>query len=249
MKKKWHPLVYQSIIVSFNIFLMIILVWMITIFATKSLNFYMFEFIKNDTTNVTGYTIDELRLIAQQIIDYLFYRVETMQIQIGGQDVFSNQALFHMADVRTLYRGGSLIGWIVLALEIGLATILITHYQFIKNDLLKISLSTLGIIFAILVAIGLLAMLDFDQSFEMFHHIIFPDPVKFKDAFFGTQSNYSEAPGINNLMLVLILSEGLFMDVGLLIVGGTMSGLVLWIVAILGIRTADFKRKRGHQYA
>lgn len=245
MTKQWKTSIYKTIIACFNVFLVIIFIWMITILATKSLNFYLFEFIKNDTAQETGYNMDELRQIAQHIIDYLFYRVESLQINIGGQDVFSNQALYHMADVRSLYTGGSTIGWVILGIEVILLVILITHYRYLKEYLLKVSLSTLGIFFAVLIGIALVALIDFDKTFDIFHHIIFPDPVKFRDAFFGPISNYPEAPGINNLMLVTILSEGLFMDVGLLIIGGTISGLLLWIITILIVRIVDFKRNRG----
>lgn len=246
MKQLKRPL-YQLIIVSFNILLVVVVVWAITLLITQSPSFYAMEFIKNNTPNVTGYTMDELKIISEHIIDYLFGHLDTMQVVFEDGNVFSNQALNHMRDVRTLYNGGSIIGWIALAIEIGLGTLIVLHYQYLRHDLLKTSVITIAVLFGILAIVGILSALDFDRAFEVFHHIIFPDPIKFRDAFFSYESYYPEDPGVNNLMLVMILSEQLFMDVGLLLLMGTISALIIWIIIILLSRIIDYK-KRGKTY-
>jgi hypothetical protein len=105
--------------------------------SPKVLRFMRWNLLKNNTPDETGYTMEELKIISEHIIDYLFGRLDTMQVAFEDGNVFSNQALNHMRDVRTLYNGGSIIGWIALAIEIGLGTLIVLHYQYLKHDLLK----------------------------------------------------------------------------------------------------------------
>lgn len=228
---------FEKVLISlFTLFLIIVTVWLTVVPITKSKSFYMNEYKKNDTVEVTGYTVDELGTITDQIIAFLFNKSETMQVEIGGKIVFSNQALYHMRDVRTLYNGGQFIAWIILILWIGIGVYLGLNFTRLKGHLLKYSAIVLGIVFVILLIVGIIAIIDFDYAFEMFHHIIFPDEQKFKDAFFGYQSNYDELPGVDNLMLVKILSIGLFMDVGIIIGVSVFSVLVIWFIISIILR-------------
>ena len=182
--------------------------------------------------------MDELSIITDKMIDFLFNKTDDMQVLINNEVVFSNQALFHMRDVRTLFTGGIIIAWVVLGLFLMIGTYLVVHFKRLRAYLLRYSLIVIVIIFLILLVVGIIAIVDFDYAFELFHRFIFPNEQKFNDAFFGAVSNYQEAPGVDNLMLVKILSIGLLMDVGIII------GIVLFIVLLVWFTTCIFLRKK-----
>ena len=235
MKIKWYEKVMIGL---FTFFLIIITIWLTVVPITKSKAFYMFEYKKNDTVNETGYTTNELSIITDKMIAFLFNKTDDMQVLINDEIVFSNQALYHMRDVRTLYTGGQIIGWIVLVFWLAIGVYLVMHFKRLRPHLLKYSLIVLLIIFVVLLIAGIFAMVDFNTAFDVFHRIIFPDAQKYDDAFFGPVSNYDELPGVDNLMLIKILSIGLFMDVGLII------GVVLFIVLIAWFITCIVLRKK-----
>lgn len=242
MKKEMPKTIYIIVIIIFNIFLLLALIAISTLLITQSTSFYMFEYNKNNTLVKSGYNLEQLRVITKTVIEYLFNKVDSMQVVINDIDVFSVQALKHMADVKTLYQGGIIIGVIALVITCILAAYIFLHYKYLKKYLLKTTLITFGVIIGILIIVVGLSALNFDLAFEVFHKIIFPDSQKFDDAFFSSYSNYPEKPGVNNLMLVTILSQGLFMDAGLLIVASTVVCLIVWLIIILILRKKDKTR-------
>lgn len=234
--------IYDKILIGlFTFFLIIITVWLTVVPITKSKTFYMRQYEKNDTVDETGYTTEELSVITDQIIAYLFNKADSMQVEIDGKIVFSNQALFHMRDVRTLYTGGQIIAWIILVLWIGIGVYLGLNFKRLRSHFLKYSLVVLAIVFTVLLVVGIIAIIDFDYAFEMFHKIIFPNEQKFNDAFFSPVSNYDELPGVDNMMLVKILSIELFMDVGIIIGISVFIVLLIWFIICFILRKKDKK--------
>ena len=84
---------------------------------------------------------------------------------------------------------------------------------------------------------GIFMIINFDWTFVQFHHILFPKPESFRDAFFGTVSYYEEEPYINNLLLIEVLSIEVFMDAAWIILSITLLTLALWL-------SVSFKKKR-----
>jgi integral membrane protein (TIGR01906 family) len=231
----------KVLIVFFTFFLIVIAIWLTVIPLTKSKSFYISEYEKHDTYNNTGYSKEELGLITDKIIDFLFGRTEDMQVEINDEIVFSNQALIHMRDVRDLFTLGQVLGWIVLGLWIMIGIYLYCNFHRIKKSLLKYSIRTIIFLGCLLVIIGIIIVIDFDFAFKAFHKIIFPNPTKFNDAFFGTISNYEEVAGVNNKMLITILSEGLFMDVAIYIGLGVVIILGIWFTGLIFINKSSKK--------
>ena len=207
----------RIIIILTNILLLISAVWAVTIPVTSTKSFYLYEFQKNNTVEETGYTQAELDNIADTIIRFLMDKTDDMQVVIDDIPVFSNQAIYHMQDVKDLYVNGNKIGIISLILFVFSFIYIILNYKRIKTILFQHSLFTVATILLICLVFASYAVLDFDRAFTFFHHVIFPNEQKFNDAFFSYTSNYPELPGVNNLMLTTILDIRLFMDAGIII--------------------------------
>ncbi len=207
----------KIIIIFTNLFLLIVAIWAITIPITSSKAFYLYEFEKNNTIEESGYDQNELYDIADTIIRFLSDKTDDMQIVINNLPVFSNQAIYHMQDVKDLYVNGNKIAIICLVLLFLSILYIILNYRRLKHILFKYSIVTIAIILLVCFVFAFYAFIDFDSAFTFFHRVIFPNEQKFNDAFFGYVSNYSELPGVNNLMLITILDIKLFMDAGIII--------------------------------
>lgn len=239
---------YEKLIISLlTIFIIVITLWITIIPITKSKSFYMKQYKLHNTSEVTGYNEEELSIITDKIIAYLFEETDDMQVQINGMDVFSNQALYHMRDVRDLYIKGQRLAWLILGLFILASIYIFFHFNRLKKYLLRYSIVSICVIFIIILIFASLALIDFNYAFELFHHIIFPSESKYNDAFFGTISNYPEKEGVNNRMLILILSNGLFMNVGLILLEVVVVVLVIWFGSLIIINKLNKKNKIGEK--
>ncbi len=222
----------KLIIIFTNLFLLIVAIWTITVPITLSKSFYLYEFEKNNTVEESGYSQTELDNIADTIIRFLADKTNDMQVIIDDTPVFSNQAIYHMQDVKDLYVNGSKIALICLFLLFLSILYIILNYHSLKHLIFKYSAFTIAIILLICFAFAIYAFVDFDSAFTFFHRVIFPDEQKFNDAFFSYVSNYPELPGVNNLMLTTILDVKLFMDAGIIISCFVVFIELLWLVIL-----------------
>ena len=69
----------------------------------------MKQYIKNGVNQHLPYTLEELKQITESITNYMFRGASSMQIEISGKNVFSDQAILHMADVKVLFVGGMIM--------------------------------------------------------------------------------------------------------------------------------------------
>jgi len=67
--------------------------------------------------NETDYNMEQLDLIAKQFAKYFSFRTNSLQVEIDGMGIFSNQAIIHMKDVRDVV----FIALMLLVILIGLA--------------------------------------------------------------------------------------------------------------------------------
>lgn len=248
MLQKTLKILDRIAIILFNLGLLVIAIWITVIPIARSKSFYLFEYEKNDTVAITGYTMEQLEIITDRIIDYLFDEVDDMQVMFGDEVVFSNQALIHMADVKDLFIHGQQLAWIVFILWIMIGVFLGLRFSKIRMILFKYSFIAILMIVGIVGMIGIFALIDFDQMFTLFHHIIFPDPIQFRDAFFGAVSNYPEAPGVSNLMLIMILSIELFMDIAAIIIASVIVIFVVWMILNYTISIRYIKKLKEMEY-
>ena len=222
----------KIMIIFTNLLLLVVAIWAVTVPVTSSKAFYLYEFEKNNTVEASGYTQAELDNITDVIIRFLMDKNDDMQVVINNIPVFSNQAIYHMQDVKDLYVAGKTVAILCLVLLILSILYIVFYYKRLKNILFQYSVITIAIILFVCLAFAIYAFLDFDSAFTFFHRIIFPDEQKFNDAFFGYVSNYSELPGVSNLMLTTILDERLFMDAGIIIGCFVVFVEVLWFTLL-----------------
>jgi integral membrane protein (TIGR01906 family) len=237
----------RFVIILFSISILLVSIWAVIIPITKSIDFFEYEFNKNNTSENTGwyvyedntyysYTNEELTYIMDTVIDYLMDEKDDMQVVINGKNVFSNQALIHMKDVKVLYTGGNRLGLMFYIITIICMIYMAFNFDRMKSLLFKYTMLTLAGILIILGAIGIFALVDFDKVFVLFHKIAFPTEQKFNDAFFSNISNYEELYYINNLTLTNILSIEVFMDAVILIFIGMFTTLTTWITFTVFVR-------------
>ncbi len=239
--------IINKLIVPFmTICILLISIWTVTYVITTSKWYYTWQFEKNDTcekltwTTKDGETIsydeDELAYIGDHIVDYMADLNDDLQVIIDGKKVFSNQAINHMREVKIIYHRLEVIAifcFIMLFLCLG-------YYNKNKEQIdlyfFKGTLYTYLVIAGLLVIVGIFMLVNFDWTFVQFHHVLFPKPESFRDAFFGTVSYYEEEPYINNLLLIEILSIEVFMDAAWIILISTLLTLALWL-------SVSFKKK------
>lgn len=211
---------YISIIIfSFGFILTSAFISIIPIASDNS--YYMQQYIKNGVNNNLPYSLEQLEEITKSITNYLFHGAESMQIAFDGKNVFSSQAISHMADVKVLFVDGSIIGYICIALSIISLIYIIYRVKHIKKIFRKINYITYGVFLLLIVAIGIYAAVDFDDAFVNFHHLIFPDPEKFNNAFFPW-----------NDTLINILTIDFFFDIFFAIIIRVVAIFIVYFIII-----------------
>lgn len=146
--------------------------------------YYMKQFIKNGVGENLNYTIEELEAITESITNYLFRGAESMQIQINDKNVFSDQAILHMADVKDLFNLLTIAGIISITLILFLCIYFYIRRKEIKKNFRLITYLTFLFFLLLVIAAAIYALVDFNEAWTNFHHLIFPDPEKFNNAFF-----------------------------------------------------------------
>lgn len=165
-------------------------------------SYYMIQFEKNGVGDNLHYSLDQLRIITNAITSYMFHCAKSMQVSFDNKEVFSPQAISHMADVKVLFVGGMILGYICLFICI-ISLIYIFYRRKQIKKIFKIIVYVIFSLFvAFIIACGIYVLIDFDSAFILFHKIIFPDPVKFNNAFFP-----------NDDTLINILTIDFFFDI------------------------------------
>ncbi len=130
-------------------------------------SFYLEQFEKNKTEEVTGKSIEDLEIIAQSLIDYLKGK--------GGEELlkphFNEKEVLHMIDVQGLFDLARNIKYTSMTIAI-----IIMIYIAIKvNKVILGKVLFLGLFsnHILLIFIGLLVASDFTKYWTIFHHIFF----------------------------------------------------------------------------
>ncbi|MBS7262776.1 MAG: DUF1461 domain-containing protein [Eubacteriales bacterium] len=191
------------------------------------------------------YTAEELDAVTGSLIRYLLYGGKTLQVTVerDGEvyEVFSEQALRHMADVKKLYAGG-----VAVLTGTAIALVLCAGYfvwrrKHITRKWFRTTLIVYAAVLGLLSLIVLFVLIDWNDAFVLFHRLIFPSEAQFRDAFFAVKSNYPEKYYIDNQFLVKMLDPGLFRDAGLLVAGA--EALVLTTYTLIARRFSRRKER------
>ena len=220
MKKFLKVFDYVCVIL-FSIFFILSCAFISIVPIASDNSYYMQQYKTNGVGPYLTYTLDELELITKSITNYLFKGAASMQIQIDGSNVFSNQAILHMSDVKDLFVGGSILGIISIIITLICLTYIIFRCKSIKHIFRKINYLTFLSFLLIVIAICVYALVDFDSAFVNFHHVIFPDPEKFKNAFFP-----------NDDTLINILTLEFFFDIFFAIIIRLVSLFIIYFIIV-----------------
>ena len=76
--------------------------------------------------------MEELSEITDIMLDYLKDKRDSMQHEINGKEVYSEQAIIHMEDVKVLFVGARRLAWFVLALFIASIIYIVYYFKELK---------------------------------------------------------------------------------------------------------------------
>lgn len=150
--------------------------------CVNNINTYEYSFSQYDVSQVTGINETQLSTVAERLIDYFNFRVETPQVKVvqNGEEIElfqendRNCELTHLGDVRSLFRLDYLVQWVTLAYIVIYALFFVLWRKGRWQHVLR------GITRGCVLTIALLAILGiasifapFEQAFIQFHYLVF----------------------------------------------------------------------------
>ena len=175
-------------------------------------SFYKNEYKKLNVAEYIGISEEDLNKTTDVLLGYIKGENKTLDIEcrINGitRSVFNDREKAHMLDVKNLYDGAiivrhvSFVIFVLSFIYIGRSKELFIGYKY--------SLSLVGLIIAFLL---LFCLMDFEGFWLAFHHLFFP----FNDLYI-LDPRYD--------ILVMMVPEGFFFDLCVLIVASTSVMLV-----------------------
>jgi integral membrane protein (TIGR01906 family) len=147
-------------------------------FLANEVRFYERGFDKYDVEEDTGLERSELDRSAREIIDYFNNDAERLDIQVmqDGELVplFSEKEVLHMVDVKDLFQ------WLFLTQEITLAfvaaytvAVFVWAREASLRLLAKQVLVGLGVLLGVVLAVGVFAVIGFEDLWRQFHLLSF----------------------------------------------------------------------------
>ena len=200
---------------------LVLLISAVEIAAYGDWGFYEKEYEKHNVITDKGLMnieMDDLMNVTKQMMSYLRGDRDDLVIyaEIDGQvqEYFDDRDKSHMVDVRDLFVGAIQVRRLAIIMGIAIMAnlCLLLKLDAVKKLLFKAFLWTAGYLSAIIVAIGIWAMIDFTGVFYKFHALFF--------------SNYEWILDMNVSRLVNMVPEGFFVDIAIRIV-------VIFIILIL----------------
>lgn len=170
------------------------------------LRLYEYGFNKYEISEATGLDDQQLRTVAQRLIDYFDLRTDTPQVEVNKNglafDIFNERELIHLGDVRSLIQRdywvqrGALLLMVICALALFFG--LKNGWRMLVRGLFWGSTITLGL----MILLAVWAFFGFEQFFIMFHLVSFSNQYWMLDP----ATDY----------LIRLFPEGFFYDAALL---------------------------------
>lgn len=192
---------------------------------------YEREYEKYDVLSELDMTMDDAMHVTHEMMDYLRGDRETLSVvtDVDGkrQDFFNQQDRFHMSEVRGLFLGGMAIragACVSMVVCIILLLLMKADVRRILPSSYLIALAAVGLSLAVA---GVMALVDFNAVFVMFHHLFFDNDLWI----FDPAEDY----------MIRMLPEGLFADMAARI--GVIFAAGLVILLILSIAARRFSKR------
>ena len=146
--------------------------------AFNSPGLYHGGFERYDIARVTGITDEDLKQVAADIRGYFNSRQEPLEVraQVYGveRSLFKPKEVVHMRDVKRLVQGVYVIAGVTALYLLAYAGAgFARHRQRFTPDLARLLLWGGSLTAALILAVGLFALLGFDTLFTKFHEISF----------------------------------------------------------------------------
>lgn len=197
---------------------------------------YEREYEKYDVLSELDMTMDDAMYVTHEMMDYLRGDRETLSVvtDVDGkrQDFFNQQDRFHMSEVRGLFLGGMAIragACVSMVVCIILLLLMKADVRRILPSSYLIALAAVGLSLAVA---EVMALVDFNAVFVMFHHLFFDNDLWI----FDPAEDY----------MIRMLPEGLFADmaarIGVIFAAGLVISLILSIAAR---RSSKWDRRRA----
>lgn len=252
----------KILIVIFNICLLLVAIWISAVPIAKSKSYYENQFEKNGIYSYideegnqiqkrfryiggtrgsrTYFTDQQLDVIIEHIIDYLFKGKDSFDLRmddvlIDGKylddvKVFGDVAITHMEDVKVLFTVYRIVSGVALVLMIAIFVYILKRLKEIKKSLLSVTLIFYGTIFLLIGLFLVIVLINMKKEgipFEMdwfldtlwrdIHKILFMfQPEKVEGSFF-------------NDILTEVLTLDLFITAVIIVVVVLISLLTIWL--------------------
>ncbi|NLE94657.1 MAG: TIGR01906 family membrane protein [Dehalococcoidia bacterium] len=192
----------------------------------NSLGLYTRGFRIYDVSRVTGLGDEILQQAAARLIHYFNFLADTPQMLVGHAtgaqfELYHDYELIHLADVRILFAANSLMQAVSLLIILVLVSAGMAHGRRLET-LTGLRRGALGTL-ALLVATGLLFLLDFGRMFTLFHVVAFDNPFWLLDPL----TDY----------LVMLFPFGFWQDMFLFAGASTgVAAIILYVLTTRGLR-------------
>ena len=169
--------------IAIGLFILCIPIFLLTTnlaWAVNSVRLYEYGFNKYDVREATGIEDEELLVAAREMIHYFNWGKEPIQITISapdGEELFSEREVAHLRDVKGLiglcyHLKEATFGYLV-AFAIGGFIWQRRRFAPFSNLLAKMMVGGSILTIALLIVVGIVALVSFDWLFLNFHRLFF----------------------------------------------------------------------------
>jgi len=165
---------------------LVLIVSQSVIIPTFFMPFFRWHYNKADTADTIGISHEDLMCITTELLDYMRGRRDSLEgitaevigrdelaSRVYGQNFFSATEIRHMIDVRVLYEQLFIVRNVAFFLLIALV---LGMFLIKENPLFLLSRCSREILagfLAVMVLLGVIIAIDFERSWDIFHHIFF----------------------------------------------------------------------------
>lgn len=224
-------------IITFTAALALVIMLLLTAVAQAvfgDMGYFRDEFEKYDVTQNIDMEMDDIMYVMDELMDYLHggrNDLENIVTEVNGEtrDFFSEREKVHMADCKALFDGVFAIRKAAAVIFAALTVALAVKKKFSLDRLIKYSAVVSGIILAVALVIGILAAVDFNACFIVFHKLFFSNDLWILD------------PAED--LVINILVEPFFADMALKTALYCAVVPLVFIITGAGLYMADKKRR------
>ena len=224
-------------IITFTAALALVIMLLLTAVAQAvfgDMGYFRDEFEKYDVTQNIDMEMDDIMYVMDELMDYLHggrNDLENIVTEVNGEtrDFFSEREKIHMADCKALFDGGFTIRKAAAVIFAALTVALAVKKKISLDRLIKYSAVVSGIILAVALVIGILAAVDFNACFIVFHKLFFSNDLWILD------------PAED--LVINILVEPFFADMALKTALYCAVVPLVFIITGVGLYMADKKRR------